>query len=252
MLVFSPLSQLPERFNVRPFTKQMAAYVSRRWRRYGRAEDAIVFNPEWQPEWSKYERFRWVENGPDGLRYLGPVHEITSSHHASYMEGADYIPTPIVDHTGWFTNHYQDEKIFGEVYQLPGRNGKPCYLPAVCDACNEGASVIDFHGSTDSLRDAILAADGMAERMAESEREYQLKESVETRVSEIGEEIESLYADLKALCVELRANCDKLTGMTLLKKAIRSEVKRTRARVRKLRAERLKLTNEPWTYAEGF
>jgi hypothetical protein len=251
MMVYSPLSQLPERFNIRPFSKQMASYVERRWTRYGRKGYHLAYNPEFTPESNKYDRFRFVEGCADGLRFVGAVHNITSGFWA-HFRGADYIPTPIIDHTGWFTNHYQDEKIFGEVYQLPARNGKPCYVPAVCDSCNDGASVIDFRGSTHSLRDAILAADHMAENMAESEREYQIKESAETRVSEIGEEIETLYADLKALCVELRANCDRLTGMTLLKKAIRSEVKRTRARVRKLRAERLRLTNEPWTIAEGF
>ena len=260
-MIYSSLSQLPDRFNVRPFTRQMASYVARRWRQYGRADNAIAYNPEWIPEKQKndrfrvarktFDRYRWVENATDGLRYIGPVHKITNTDRW-YRDDSEYIPRPIIDHTGWFTNHFQDESIFGEVYMLPSRNGTPQYISAVCDACNKGASVIDFYSVTDSLRDAIYHADGMAETMAEDEREYQLEESVKNRIEEIESEIKTLYADLKTLCIELRANCDKLTGMDALKRLIRREVKRVRRQVRKLRAERLKLTNEPWTYAEGF
>lgn len=57
----------------------------------------------------------WVENpAAMGLRFVGYCDEIYKH----------------IGHTGWFTDPYQDSKIRGTVYQLPGRDGKARYVAA--------------------------------------------------------------------------------------------------------------------------
>lgn len=235
------LSQLPERFTHGPHTRAMSLYLSRRWsaHSYGwfkRAEH-LLYNPEWKPEnHGGRDRFRWVERPGAGLRFVGDVHDIRGDGNGN----TPYFDDALVDHTGWFNDNFQDETICGRVYQLPARDGKPVYLPAVSDPNND-AAIIDFHGATDDLREAIYAADSMAERMAEDERRYQAEESAKQRIEEIDEEIKTTRADLLTLIRELRANCDKLSGLASVRAVIREHIQSVRAQCDALAEEREKV-----------
>lgn len=79
-----------------------------------------------------------------------------------------------IDHTGWFCDDYQDQNIRGVVFRLPHRRG----FLAGWSMGESMASSIDFHVYSDEM-DAALAADSMAERAAEDEREYQSSEDNE-------------------------------------------------------------------------
>lgn len=214
-------------------------YKTRQEKRRQAAANCIVYNPEWRPDYNKSANYRWVENASDGLRFVGEAHKIRGSGNGNLP----YFDRALVDHTGWFIDHFQDQTVCGVVYQLPAsRKGESRYLPGVSDAYNDDCAVIDFHSVTDDLTDAIRWADSMAEHYAEAEREYQEKQAREDRAEEIAEEIKTEFADFKLLCREIRANCDKVTGLVEVRKLIHREYRRVRSNVRKLRRELAEVT----------
>jgi len=242
------LSQLPERFQQGPKSAQLTAYIKARYSQYGyKKSKSISYNREWKPDYTR-DRYRWVENITPALRFVGKVHEIRSDG----SNNTPYIDRALVDHTGWYSDNYQDETVWGEVYQLPGHDGTPRYVPAVCDPNNPNCAAVCFGDMTDDLRDAIRWADSMAEKWAESEREYQAKEAAKEKIEENKSEIADLRADFKALAKELRENCDKVSGMVELRKLIRREYKRMKAKVRKLKAEIKKLEDNYWEVVPGY
>jgi hypothetical protein len=245
------LSTLPERFTFGPHTEVMSKYLSRRWyaTSYGwyKRSKEIEYNQEWTPHVDntvpRYRlddrRFRWVEYPANGLRFIGKAHEIRGSGDGNIP----YFDRSLVEHHGWYTDSFQDETVCGEVYQLPARNGVSQYVPAIEDKDNDGA-ILDFHSITDDMKDAVRWSDSMAERFAEDEREYQLRTRAEERIEEIKEEVSKSRAEFKALARELRANCDKVTGMTELQKLVRRAYKSMRRECRKLLAESRRLADD--------
>lgn len=178
--------------------------------------------------------YRFVENAGDGLRFVGDAHKVAR----------DNDRPRLIDHTGWYTNEFQDETICGQVYQLPARNGECRYLAAVSDFCNPGCSRIDFGTFYSGPCEAASAGDRQAEIDAEEEREYQRVESARMRIEDITDEIKQAYAVCRALCAEVRANCEKLDGLSTVRGLIRAEVRRVRREVRKLYREREALRME--------
>lgn len=77
---------------------------------------------------------RWIETPSEmGLRFVGYCDQIRDS----------------IGHTGWFTDPYQDSKIRGVVYQLPGRDGKARFVAGHDNADHgaadcDGAAYVDF------------------------------------------------------------------------------------------------------------
>lgn len=117
---------------------------------------------------------RWCESPADiGLRFVGYADKLAR-----------------IDHTGWFTDEFQDSLVRGVVYQLPARNGRAVYVsgydnPDNGAADNGGPAAIDFgtlweglpggdyaRDDRSSASDAANHADNLAERMAEKERDY--------------------------------------------------------------------------------
>lgn len=222
-----------------------AIYRTRQEQRRKAASNQIMYNKECRSTTHGIDKCRWVEHPAAGLRFVGKVHEIKGGERLS--DNRPYFDRPLIDHRGWYVDNFQDETVCGEVYQLPSRNGKPVYVPAIEDHCGNGGALINFHDATGDLRDAIRWADRAAERYAEDEREYQAKDAAEQRIGEIKSEIDGAFSDFKRLCKEIRANCDKLTGLTEMRKLIKSEYRRVRSHVRKLRAERKELEADYWT-----
>lgn len=251
------LSQLPERFHYGPHTELMSRYLSRRWKAtsYGwwkRAEH-IEYNQEHVSEqqlenlgrfpWTPVDRYRWIEHPTDGLRFVGKVHEIRMTGDGNLP----YIDHDLVNHYGWFLDEeFQDETAWGEVYQLPctGMNPGWRYVPAVNNSFGNDGALIDFHSVTNDIREAVRDADSMAERYAEDEREYQRKSRATDRIEEIQDEIKAEYDAFRVLAKEIRANCDKLTGLTAIQTLIRDHWKGVRAAIEELREEKTKLEGE--------
>jgi hypothetical protein len=227
----------------------VANYLKRAKRRY---PAAIAYNREYDPHESATsrchsKRFRWVEHPGAGLRFVGKVHEIRG-----FGEGNQpYFHRPLIDHTGWFMDSYHDSLAWGVVYQLPAsKAGESRYVPGICDTNNDtdgnDGAILDFHSITSDLTDAIRWADSMAERYAEDEREYQIRESARVRIEECAKEIQAEYAGFRTLCQELRANCDAVKGLAEVRKVIRREFQRIKSTIRKLRKEIRKLRDDPY------
>lgn len=202
---------------------------------------AIIYNPEWTPDGTR-DRWRWVENASHGLRVVGPVHDIQP-------EGCYRRP---VDHNGWYLDPFgYGETVHGAVLQLPARAGVVRYVPAIADPFNNDCYCCDFRNVTDDLRTAIYAADSMAERYAEREREYQLMEYAKLRAEELREEAKELRAKHSATVADMRAlrelAPDAPTACTVLRESLRAMRKRAREALKKA----ARLADEPWTLLEG-
>ena len=219
--------------STRPHTRQMAAYVAKRYRVesygvYPRTPKTIQYNPRSEEETKRGNHRRWVENASAGLRFVDHAHVIVK-----------------LRHTGWFCDSSQDQVAKGGVWQLPGHDGKPLYVAGVIDPNNDDCAWIDFD-TTDDQRTAAHWADSMAERYAEEEREYEAKSRAEERIEEIGAEIASAMDGFKALAREIRANCKALGAMNEIGKLIRRELRNVRRQTAKLRRERAKLRDNYW------
>lgn len=185
----------------------------------------IHYSGEFTPQGDRSvnpDKYRWVENITPALRFVGRSDEIVR-----------------LRHTGYYTNQFQDETVRGEVYQLPARNGKPQYVPAVSDPCNENCAYLDFRSVTTDKEDCARNADSMAECWAESEREYQAKESGRMRIEEIQDEIKTLNRKYRSLCKAIRA--EGIKEIAVVKQLIRGQWKETKAGIAKLRTERAKI-----------
>lgn len=126
-------------------------------------------------------RKKWAGHKFCGEYYHAPRPETAGTGRGFYLESdgqpfarwkwADDVAPCDIPHTGWFCNEYGDgEKIRGIVVFLPNRR----FLAGW--SMGEGmASTIDatlYH----SALDAAFAADSMAERAAEAERDYQAQQ----------------------------------------------------------------------------
>jgi hypothetical protein len=97
-----------------------------------------------------------------------------------------------INHTGWFTDEFGDgDKIRGIVFRLPRSRG---FL--IGWSMGEGMATAMEPEIYETTREAAIAADGLAETVAETERENEAKErqriedEEETRLAEMAEEME--------------------------------------------------------------
>lgn len=180
---------------------------------------------------------RWIENpAAAGLRFLGWSDELGAC-----------------DHNGWYLDsEFQDETARGCVYQLPARNGRAQYIPAVGmgkkrgkhgwqDKCGSttGPAILylsdTFEGeiggadgdTEDAAKDAARRADHYAERLAEREREYQDAWREGSNAARLKEEANEAKERARTLIRELRTIRDQVTPGTApaLCSTIRASIK---------------------------
>jgi hypothetical protein len=110
----------------------------------------------------------------------------------------DKVDNTRIDHTGWFTDDFQYQKIRGLVFRLPksrgflagwtyheGRDDKPSGMAGEVDTTHIYAEEWQ----------AAYAADKLADRIAEDEREYNAKEQAEREAEEkAAEELKAMQA----------------------------------------------------------
>ncbi len=120
-------------------------------RRRANKNNGFTLNP------ASDDGLRWVENvSKSGWRYIGFADEITR-----------------LGHKAWFTSDDCDESLRGIVYQLPTRkDGIMVFAIGYKDPNNEDCARLVVTTDCDDKEDAAREADGIAERDAESEREY--------------------------------------------------------------------------------
>jgi hypothetical protein len=192
----------------------------------------IVYNPEWTPEGRPRERYRCIEHAAKGLRVVGAVHDIAR------REGWRF------NHEGWYVDNFRDETTHGIVLQLPSRDGKPLYVPACSDPWNDGCCTADFHSTTDTLRDAMHAADGMAERYAEDAREDDAKFQAEQQIEDKRSEICDARKLASLLVADLRTAGHTLPPST--RNVVRSRIRALRSEVERAHERIVKLTENYW------
>lgn len=206
----------------------------------------ITYNPEWRPDYAPRERWRCVENASRGLRIVGAAHDIARA------EG--FWRT--IDHTGWHLDPWGDgETATGYVLQIPGADRMPRYVPAIADPYNPDCFIVDFCNVHDDKMEAARDADGMAERYAEAEREYQIKDAAQRAIDDEREAIAAARKAHGALAAELREYSEALRFSADPPAAICSAIRAqlaahcadVRAAIKRVRT----LTDNPYAILEG-
>lgn len=165
------------------------------------------------------------------------------------------------DSSGWYDNPHGESRggsglIYGLVYQLPARKGQSRFVAAYQNGCNDSGALIDFGtvytsepGGTwgsaqddDAARDAARAADSMAEKAAESEREYQTARRAGSDYAQEAETIAEARQEALAILSERRAVKGK-GNYPALCAAIRSQVESLLATIAEARTKRADLAN---------
>lgn len=108
-----------------------------------------------------------------------------------------------VNHRGWFADDMQDEIYRGQVWQLPARNGQCQYVAGYVEAGgytvlarNDDGSIELFAGDNpgnhwdkpEALKEAARAANNLAERNAEKERDHSERWTEANQASDAREE----------------------------------------------------------------
>lgn len=127
----------------------------------------------------------------DGWRVVGDAHEVIR-----------------LDYTGWYCDDDQHNLAIGVVVQLPARDGRPRYFPAVRYTDSDGVTIFTRE-ETDDKDTAARWADQNAERIAESERDYQEawreKEDAREAIEAARERLDTARATVRAAAREAGA-----------------------------------------------
>lgn len=166
----------------------------------------------------------WFENPEAHLRFVGKAHDIIN-----------------LRHTGWYIDDMQHETTHGVVYQLPARNGKTQYLYGYADTWSGANGACLSLDIADDKEDAARWADGIAERFAESEREYREAGSARMQFDDLGAEISAARKSCLALIREFKANRVTFGDMPEIRKTVCAHVESYRSDIEKARDEREKL-----------
>lgn len=206
-------------------------------------EKFIVYGPEWTPDGTR-ERYRWVENASRGLRVHGPAHDIAGRR----IRGMGWCMDPCGEY-----GRDGEGLAVGYVLQLPGRDRRPRYVPAVLDDCNPDCYVVDFHNMHDDAVECAGDADHMAECYADREREYRLADMAENEISELRAEALELRRQHRAAIADMRAlRAAVMPGNAPTAcRLLRDKLADMRARVRECLQRAATLADEPWKLLEG-
>lgn len=177
----------------------------------------------------------WIENTKSaGLRFVAYADELTN-----------------IRHKGWFTNpNFFDEVLRGAVWQLPARNGAARFVAGYVDPNNEGAAFVDLNdiheargdNTEDAKRGAAYAADSLAERVAEREREYNEQWQAGARWADLGERLAELRRETLAFIAELKTLArPEICGKPHLLQATRDCVRFKLDKLSECKRERAKL-----------
>lgn len=160
------------------------------------------------------------------------------------------------DHGGWYTCPYGESfrdgsgLCWGVVAQLTGRNGQARFVAGWQFGGHDAGPTLDLgrifeaqgDDSESAEAEAARHADSLAERAAESERNYQAAWQAGQRWADLGREIEESRAEVLAVLAE-RRKARALSGADLpaLCGAIRARVSDMLAEIAEARAKRAEL-----------
>lgn len=201
------------------------------------------------------DRAFYMDSFPDGWRNLGNVGEIRteSTYRGRYVE-----------HTGWFTTDDGfGDTVFGVVLQLPARNGECQYFPGVQWSGQDGVTAYPLD-RYDNIGDAARAADQIAEKLAEEERDYQRAWRAGVNAAEhdanaknLRKQIVTIISDLRvarrAIDPSIDGGTDEDNALLRLCDCVRNKVSDLLDEMREERAARDKLRDEvPNSLSDAF
>lgn len=167
----------------------------------------------------------WCEKPLESLRWVGFADKCLRS----------------VKHDGWYLDDEGDsrEVARGVVYRLPARAGQERFMYGVADPFSDGPAIVavDLVADKDN---AARWADQLAERYAESERDYRRVNNAGVRYRELEDEISQTRRVLLLLLSTRRTGDMALGGDNL----ILMEVKKGRREIKKMRRERARLFSD--------
>lgn len=141
---------------------------------------------------SAYRRAYYCDNWPDGWRERGTAQDVCR------IEGSRSV-----DHSGWYTDDFQDGEIEGYVFQIPSRKGIPQYVPGTKHSDWDGVTIYPMDRYETPL-ECAAAADRYAEKAAEQEREYQEAWQAGREAAELDDEAKRARKDILRLCKDIR------------------------------------------------
>lgn len=106
-------------------------------------------------------------------------------------------------YTGWYTDSFQDASYIPVVLQLPARDGKEQYVPAIRHSDWDTCTVY-LNEITDDKKQAANWADRNAEREAESCREEDAKDQAQQQIAEAREAIHTINKEVLPALKELK------------------------------------------------
>jgi hypothetical protein len=200
---------------------------------------------------------RYLSSLPHGYGSSGKPFAAYGSNHMRFIETPSVAGLRFVGyadkvagirHTGWYVqNDDCSETVRGVVFRMAARDGSERFVGGYQDPWNgsadsDGLVCLDFSDIRDNEGDAAYAADSIAERMAESSREYNAAWHAGSRYADLGEEIESSRETIKALLAERRAaKAARLLTYPTICETIRRSVRNALGDIREAQAERRKL-----------
>lgn len=143
----------------------------------------------WRNFVPKPDRLRFYRGTWQSLESMGPRQWVSDREYygTDFSAFRDARPCDEVargiDHTGWFTDEFQDGSYRGYVLRLSGHDGKPRFVAGMAHSDYDGVTVWP-NQIFDEETDCALAADRNAELAADKEREYQAEESRKLEIEE--------------------------------------------------------------------
>lgn len=196
----------------------------------------ITYNPSFESKQAHgFSNVRWVDNVSLGLRLVGYADKLLH-----------------LNHNGWFTHDDGDpgETYRGVVYQLPARDHTELYVYGYADPCNDDCAVLSFDPVADKS-EAARYADNLAERFAESERDYNRAWDAGTRYKNLNDEIRAMRKQALTIGAEMRAARKSSAQAPAICALAHDEVLSLYRHIQKARAERDELLDN-YSRVAGF
>lgn len=196
--------------------------------------------------WSAFgeSHMRWIENpSVAGLRFVGFADDLAR-----------------IGHNGWYLSddNWTGETVRGVVFQMAARDGRAQYVAGYDNAINGAADrggpvALSFdeifegeqfdESDSDAKSGAARRADGIAEAMAESERDYNRAWEAGNRFVEIGETVAETRRAALALIAEIKAKREAICDGPAIVAALRDRLEAMLDDIKAARVERAELAN---------
>lgn len=175
--------------------------------------------------------------------------------------------------TGYFADPWQSSTILFGVVRISTPKGR-LYVPVTWNSDSDGVTYYmsdgelvlktdkdtkDSYGHSDdvhnrTIKDVMYSADSCAERQAENEREFCIKDSAENRVEELKGEIEETMQSFKDLWQEKQQSQVlrlSIQSIKTVRQLVRARLREYVKELRSLKEQVDKLIDDPYIIVEG-